>query len=69
VHSAPGDVVLDFFAGSGTTGEAAARNGRGFVLVDSSRDAITAMTKRLAEWSPELVRLRARRGPRAAPLF
>src|SRR5690606_6904094 len=69
VHSAPGDVVLDFFAGSGTTGEAAARNGRGFVLVDSSRDAITAMTKRLAEWTPELVRLRARRVPRAAPLF
>jgi site-specific DNA-methyltransferase (adenine-specific) len=29
VHSRPNDVVLDFFAGSGTTGEAAAQHGRG----------------------------------------
>ena len=28
VHSNPGEMVLDFFAGSGTTGEAAAKNGR-----------------------------------------
>ena len=28
VHSNPGDLVLDFFAGSGTTGEAATRHGR-----------------------------------------
>ena len=39
----PGDVVLDFFAGSGTTGEAAARNGRGFVLVDSNPEAVQVM--------------------------
>ena len=32
VHSNPGDVVLDFFAGSGTTGEAAAKLGRGFIF-------------------------------------
>lgn len=57
VHSAPGDVVLDFFAGSGTTGEAAARNDRGFVLVDSSRAAITTMQRRLAPWTPEHVRV------------
>ncbi|MDQ3033615.1 MAG: site-specific DNA-methyltransferase [Myxococcota bacterium] len=68
VHSAPGDVVLDFFAGSGTTGEAAARHERGFVMVDSSRDAIATMRARLAAWSPEHVRLPARRGARA-PLF
>ena len=48
VHSAPGDVVLDFFAGSGTTGEAAAKHDRGFVLIDESDDAIAVMTKRLA---------------------
>jgi site-specific DNA-methyltransferase (adenine-specific) len=50
VHSRPGDVVLDPFAGSGTTGEAAAKHERGFVLIDQSRDAIATMTKRLAKY-------------------
>ncbi len=52
VHSQPGDVVLDFFAGSGTTGDAAARHGRGFVLVDSHVDAVKIAAKRLAEHHP-----------------
>jgi site-specific DNA-methyltransferase (adenine-specific) len=47
VHSNPGDVVLDFFAGSGTTGEAAAKNGRAFCLVDESAEAVAVMEKRL----------------------
>ena len=55
VHSDPGDVVADFFAGSGTTGEAAARNGRGYLLVDSNPEAITVMARRLAWDEPELV--------------
>ncbi len=55
VHSRPGDLVLDFFAGSGTTGEAAARHGRRFLLVDSSREACRMMARRLARWEPELV--------------
>jgi site-specific DNA-methyltransferase (adenine-specific) len=42
--------VLDFFAGSGTTGEAAAKNGRGFVLVDESAASVATMHKRLAPW-------------------
>ena len=54
VHSRPGDLVLDFFAGSGTTGEAAARNGRRFLLVDNSRDAAATMARRLAAYDPEL---------------
>jgi site-specific DNA-methyltransferase (adenine-specific) len=54
VHSSPGDRLLDFFAGSGTLGEAAARNGRDFVLVDESPEAVDVMTKRLAAWSPTL---------------
>ena len=54
VHSMPGDVVLDFFAGSGTTGEAAAKNGRGFVLVDQNPEAIEVMQKRLAQYEPEI---------------
>jgi site-specific DNA-methyltransferase (adenine-specific) len=49
VHSNPGDTVLDFFAGSGTTGVAAARNGRGYVLIDESPGAVELMQKRLAK--------------------
>jgi site-specific DNA-methyltransferase (adenine-specific) len=47
VHSNPGDTVLDFFAGSGTTGDAAARHGREFILVDSNPQAVELMRKRL----------------------
>jgi site-specific DNA-methyltransferase (adenine-specific) len=47
VHSNPGDLVLDFFAGSGTAGVAAARNGRAFCMVDESAEAIRVMEKRL----------------------
>ncbi len=50
VHSDPGDLVLDFFAGSGTTGAAAARHGRRFLLIDSNREAIAIMHRRLAPW-------------------
>jgi site-specific DNA-methyltransferase (adenine-specific) len=55
VHSRKGDVVLDFFAGSGTTGESAALNGRGFVLVDNHVEAVRIAARRLARWGPELV--------------
>ncbi len=55
VHSNPGEVVLDFFAGSGTTGEAAARHGRGFVLVDEHPEAIAVMRRRLAAYQPEII--------------
>ena len=47
VHSNPGDLVLDFFAGSGTTGAAAAKHGRAFCLVDENAEAIAVMEKRL----------------------
>ena len=50
VHSNPGERVLDFFAGSGTAGEAAARNGREFLMVDENPEAIRVMKKRLAKW-------------------
>jgi DNA modification methylase len=50
VHSNPGEKVLDFFAGSGTTGEAAAKHGREFVMVDESDDAVAVMKKRLAKY-------------------
>ena len=47
VHSNPGDVVLDYFAGSGTTGAAAAALGRGYVLVDERPEAVELMRTRL----------------------
>ena len=59
VHSREGDTVLDFFAGSGTTGEAAARNGRGFVLVDDNPDAVKIAAARLAPYRPECVGFKA----------
>jgi site-specific DNA-methyltransferase (adenine-specific) len=52
VHSLPGDVVLDFFAGSGTSGDAAARNGRGFVLVDDNPEAVAVAAARLKPYRP-----------------
>ncbi len=44
--SHPGDVVLDFFAGSGTTGVAARAQGRKFILVDSNPEALAVMRTR-----------------------
>jgi site-specific DNA-methyltransferase (adenine-specific) len=55
VHSNPGDTILDFFAGSGTTGDAAAQNGRNFVLVDKNIDAVQIAAKRLHRFSPECI--------------
>ncbi len=54
IHSNPGDRVLDFFAGSGTTGEAALRNERSAVLIDSSEEAVRVMARRLAFAKPVL---------------
>ncbi len=45
--SAPGDWVLDFFAGSGTTGAVAAKLERRFVLMEQNPDAIAIMRGRL----------------------
>jgi site-specific DNA-methyltransferase (adenine-specific) len=55
VHSNAGETVMDFFAGSGTTGEAAAKHGRGFVLVDESAAAAKIMRRRLKIYSPRVM--------------
>jgi site-specific DNA-methyltransferase (adenine-specific) len=47
--SNPGDVVLDAFAGSGTTGVTAASFGREFIMIDKNPDAIRVIEKRLSE--------------------
>jgi site-specific DNA-methyltransferase (adenine-specific) len=46
--SAPGDLVLDFFAGSGTTGAVAAALGRKFVMVDQNPESIAVIKSRLS---------------------
>ncbi|MEJ1153990.1 site-specific DNA-methyltransferase [Microbacterium marmarense] len=43
----PGDSVLDFFAGSGTTGAVASALGRDAVLVDENPDAVEVMRRRM----------------------
>lgn len=45
--SNPGDLVADFFAGSGTTGVAAMEEGRRYLLVDSNPEAIEIAGRRL----------------------
>jgi site-specific DNA-methyltransferase (adenine-specific) len=61
VHSRPGDLLLDFFAGSGSFGESAIELGRRCILVDSNAEALRVMEGRFAtvvvdwkNWLPEL---------------
>ncbi|HNR34127.1 MAG TPA: DNA methyltransferase [Candidatus Hydrogenedentes bacterium] len=60
VHSRSGDLLLDFFAGSGSFGEAAIELGRHCILVDNNEEALSVMEKRFAainvkwvHWTPE----------------
>lgn len=46
--SRPGDLVVDWCAGSGTTGAAAAELGRRYLLIDESREAVDVMGARLS---------------------
>lgn len=47
--TSPGDLVVDLFAGSGTTGAAAASLDRRYVLVDEHPDAVAVMRSRLPD--------------------
>ena len=49
VHSKPGELVVDFFAGSGTTGVAAANLGRRYWLCDSNPEAVAIARRRLTQ--------------------
>ena len=53
--SKPGDTVLDFFAGSGTTGFVANELGRKFILVDQNPESIEVIKDRLPKGSFQLV--------------
>lgn len=48
----PGDLVLDPFFGTGTTGAAAKRLGRHYIGIEREESYIAAATKRLAEVGP-----------------
>lgn len=50
VHSNENDNCLDFFAGSGSFGEACVKNNRNCDLVDKNIDAITVMKKRFQNY-------------------
>ncbi len=67
VHSNPGERVLDFFAGSGTTGESAAVLGRNAALVDSNPEAMDVMARRLARFEPRWHGVEVPVVPRAVP--
>ncbi len=49
VSSRPGDLVLDAFAGSGTTGAACLELGRRFLLIDNQPEAIEVMARRFSD--------------------
>ena len=55
VHSRPNDLLLDFFAGSGSFGEAAVALGRRCILVDNNEEALQVMAKRFAEINVEWI--------------
>ena len=55
VHSAPNDTLLDFFAGSGTLGEAAALHECSSILIDNNIPAIRCIMDRLAAYGIELI--------------
>ncbi len=67
--SQPGAWVLDFFAGSGTTGAVARQLGRRFVLVDDNPEALAVMYRRLGTDGTCYLDAAGRplRGPVAAP--
>ena len=55
VHSKPGDQLLDFFAGSGSFGEAAANFGRKATLIDENPEAIEVMRRRFANFKTKFI--------------
>jgi site-specific DNA-methyltransferase (adenine-specific) len=53
--SKEGDTVMDFFAGSGTTGFVANELGRKFILIDQNPESIEVIKERLPEGSFQFV--------------
>ena len=51
MHSKENDIVLDFFAGSGSIGEACAKHNRQFILIDKNEGAFEIMKMRLGKYN------------------
>jgi len=47
IHSNKGDVVLDCFAGSGTTGEACLKLGRNCILIENNKEYLKILNRRI----------------------
>ena len=56
----PGDMVLDIFAGSNTTGEVAEREGRRWLAFEERRDYVATSAFRFADEGTDLVDLHRR---------
>jgi len=54
ISSNKGDIVLDAFAGSGTTGAVAEKFGRKWIMIDSSKLAIYTIQKRMLNLKAEI---------------
>ena len=59
VHSSPGGTLPDFFAGSGTFSEAAAKHHRSCLLVVNNPEAVRIMERRLDQFGAEVERVEA----------
>ena len=55
VHSSPGDILLDFFAGSGTLGESAALHNRSSILIENNIPAISLIMNRMVLYGVKLI--------------
>ena len=49
--SNPGDIVMDFFAGSGSVGDSCLSLGRKFILIDNNLEALKVMAKRFKKYN------------------
>lgn len=67
--SNPGELVVDFFCGTGSTGVAALQNGRRFLGIDLSPTCIKASAKRLDATLADLADRRANRGKHTQMTF
>ncbi len=56
-HSSPGDLIADFFCGSGTTGAVAHDLGRRWIMADSSPHAVRIAERRLRDRGAEFALL------------
>ena len=55
IHSKPNDVLMDYFAGSGSFGESAAMHNRQSILIDRNPDVVEIIQNRLGLFGVEIM--------------